>query len=129
MANLDKGVYVKHIKVWIGQYPSGKKREEGVCVNDQQTGKWTYWYENGQKDEEGVYVHGKRTGKWTKWFDNGQKRWEGVYDTGKLTGVWTMWKMDGSEFRTFDYGSKTPDILVSASEWQPRERIVKAAGR
>ena len=71
-------------KPFIIRYANGHKMMEGMIINDEYEGLYTFYYPSGQKGEEGHHIKGKKQGKWTKWKEDGQIESVKYYENGKI---------------------------------------------
>lgn len=55
-------------------YPSGRKRGEGLFAADLEEGPWLFFREDGTLEESGVFRHGRREGPWKQDDDAGKPR-------------------------------------------------------
>jgi len=89
---------------------------EGIKINKNIEGYWTFFYENGKKWQEGLYksikqdtnnyveikedncisLHEKED-YWISWYENGQKESEGNLKDGKKEDYWIYWNENGQK--------------------------------
>ena len=104
---------------------SGRIKEEGAYVGNEEEGVWRRWHENGQLAWIGGYRQGlehgvfeqwdasgrslgrftvmKGTGPWKQWHDNGTIAQEGWLRDGKPVGRWITRTLHGSIVSEDDY--------------------------
>lgn len=81
------------------------KGGEGLVLNGQPHGEWTWWHEDKklQKKQQVTFVSGKKEGIQKSWYWNGQQRAQQEFKDGVRHGNRTTWKEDGGLLGTKYY--------------------------
>lgn len=80
-----------------------KTQGGGLMVNNDTTGKWTYYYPNGMLQLEAIFIEGKRNGAYNSYGDNGIPYFRGFYINGHRAGVWEFYDIKGNFSGKIDY--------------------------
>ena len=77
---------------WTSWFPDGKKKAEGVYLENKENGIHIQWHPNGKIKSKAEFLDGKISGLRTEWYDNGQKK-----EGGTVNGFWVSWFSNGKK--------------------------------
>jgi peroxiredoxin len=76
----------------VERYDNGVTKKEGLLVDGEQSGQWTFYYKDGRIRSQGDYKDDHQVGEWKSYYENGHVEWTGRYDEkGARTGLWTFY--------------------------------------
>lgn len=71
-------------------------QSEGLLINNQREGRWTYYYPDGSPQVEATFVDGKENGVYKCYRENGVPIYIGYYINGKRANTWEFYDIDGN---------------------------------
>lgn len=65
-------------------YKSGKRKAEGLFINNLMEGKWIFYRETGQLWQTGNFRDGKKHGEWIRYDRNDKVEYHEQFDNNKI---------------------------------------------
>ncbi len=84
-------------------HDSGAKASEGVLLDGQRQGAWSFWYSDGGLRWQGTFERDVAVDVERAWYANGQQHYEGTLQAGKRSGTYRFWYDNGMPEREAEF--------------------------
>ncbi|MFA0964796.1 toxin-antitoxin system YwqK family antitoxin [Roseivirga sp. BDSF3-8] len=81
--------------IWSYYWENGHLKMKGELKNQSNFGLWKYYYENGQPQKEGYIYDGLRQDEWKYYYESGGLKSNGKYLDNTRVGIWNYYYEDG----------------------------------
>jgi antitoxin component YwqK of YwqJK toxin-antitoxin module len=98
-------------------YNSGAKHTLGNFIDNEQSGRWTWWYENGNKKDEVSFEKGYFVDTGYSWYKNGILKAKGVFSE-RLKGTDSCDICDGWSIEYYENGKPKSEINIKNRMYQ-----------